>query len=162
MHGQWRGVLRAQKAAELRRDAEVAAQGHEREVDRRDALLQVRAWGGGGALSQVLVASTTAKHPAGSGPLGELGSSDSHSCHHKIHTALTRITHITLKTLDRDLDEAEEQRQAAARAHLASVDALLGLQRARVGALEARHGEGLRALLDEFERCAGWAGGKGL
>ncbi|KAI8474613.1 MAG: flagellar associated protein [Monoraphidium minutum] len=54
--------------------------------------------------------------------------------------------------LDHDLEEAEEQHQVAARAHLIAIDQLLDLQAARVAALDQQYTEGLQALQEEFER----------
>ncbi len=53
--------------------------------------------------------------------------------------------------LDRDLEEAEEQYQAAIRSHLAVVDSLLTLQYQRMRALEAEFTSDLHALQDEFD-----------
>ena len=37
----WRAILRTAKTEALRKDVEVLAQNHEREVDRKDAILQI-------------------------------------------------------------------------------------------------------------------------
>ncbi|GBF98175.1 hypothetical protein Rsub_10675 [Raphidocelis subcapitata] len=95
IHNQWRKIMRLAKVEELRREIEVLSQNHEREVDRKDAMVQM---------------------------------------------------------LDHDLEEAEEQYQQAARAHLVIIDQLLDLQHARVAALERQFNESLRSLQEEFER----------
>lgn len=54
IHNQWRKIMRVAKVEELRGEVEILSQNHEREVDRKDALVQVRpeaagprGWGGG-------------------------------------------------------------------------------------------------------------------
>lgn len=46
IHNQWRKIMRVAKVEELRGEVEILSQNHEREVDRKDALVQVgaRAW----------------------------------------------------------------------------------------------------------------------
>jgi hypothetical protein len=41
IHNQWRKIMRLAKADELRQQIEILSQNHEREVDRKDALIQV-------------------------------------------------------------------------------------------------------------------------
>ncbi|GMH33964.1 hypothetical protein BSKO_01798 [Bryopsis sp. KO-2023] len=41
IHNQWRKIKRMSKVEELKRDIEIIAQNHEREVDRKDAILQM-------------------------------------------------------------------------------------------------------------------------
>jgi hypothetical protein len=41
IHNQWRKIMRVAKVEELRGEVEVLSQNHEREVDRKDALVQV-------------------------------------------------------------------------------------------------------------------------
>ncbi len=41
IHNQWRKIMRMAKVEELRREIEVLSQNHEREVDRKDAIVQV-------------------------------------------------------------------------------------------------------------------------
>lgn len=89
----WRKIMRLVKVEALRKDVEIRAQHHERDVDRKDALLQL---------------------------------------------------------LDRDLEEAEEQFQAARRRHLAHVDKLIDLQDARLLGLEREFARELGALETEF------------
>jgi hypothetical protein len=43
IHNQWRKIMRMAKVEELRREIEILSQNHEREVDRKDAIMQVRA-----------------------------------------------------------------------------------------------------------------------
>ena len=47
INAQWRAIMRRAKVEELRREIEILSQNHEREVDRKDAIAQVR--GGGSA-----------------------------------------------------------------------------------------------------------------
>lgn len=54
IHNQWRKIMRMAKVEELRREIEILSQNHEREVDRKDAIMQVgddglgwAAWRGG-------------------------------------------------------------------------------------------------------------------
>jgi len=42
IHNQWRKIMRLAKIEELRQQVEILSQAHEREVDRKDAQLQVR------------------------------------------------------------------------------------------------------------------------
>jgi NAD(P)H-dependent FMN reductase len=42
IHNQWRKIMRMAKVEELRKQIEVLSQNHEREVDRQDAVIQVR------------------------------------------------------------------------------------------------------------------------
>jgi NAD(P)H-dependent FMN reductase len=42
IHNQWRKIMRLAKIEELRQQVEILSQTHEREVDRKDAQLQVR------------------------------------------------------------------------------------------------------------------------
>eukprot|EP00879_Flechtneria_rotunda_P018279 GHRR01019176.1.p1 GENE.GHRR01019176.1~~GHRR01019176.1.p1 ORF type:complete len:185 (+),score=71.19 GHRR01019176.1:691-1245(+) len=95
IHNQWRKIMRLAKVEDLHKQVEILSQNHEREVDRKDALVQL---------------------------------------------------------LDRDLEEAEEQHQAALRAHLLVVDSLLDLQAARLAGLEAQYNADLRELQDEFAK----------
>ena len=76
---QWRKLMRLVKVEDLRKEIEIISQNHEREVDRKDAIIQM---------------------------------------------------------LDRDLDDTEEQYQAALRAHLLIVDRLIDLHNARLGGIE--------------------------
>uniref|UniRef100_A0A7R9W0W4 Dynein regulatory complex subunit 2 n=1 Tax=Chlamydomonas euryale TaxID=1486919 RepID=A0A7R9W0W4_9CHLO len=94
IHNQWRKIMRMAKVEELRREIEILSQNHEREVDRKDAIVQ---------------------------------------------------------TLDRDLEEAEEQYSLAVRGHMMIMDSLLDLQYQRMRALEAQFEADLKALEDEFE-----------
>jgi hypothetical protein len=48
IHNQWRKIMRLGKADELRQQIEILSQNHEREVDRKDALIQVGGGGRGG------------------------------------------------------------------------------------------------------------------
>ena len=41
IHTQWRKFMRQAKVDELRRDIEILSQQHEREVDRKDAIIQM-------------------------------------------------------------------------------------------------------------------------
>ena len=41
IHNQWRKIMRLAKVEELRQQIEILSQNHEREVDRKDALIQV-------------------------------------------------------------------------------------------------------------------------
>lgn len=41
IHNQWRKIMRMAKVEELRRDIEILSQNHEREVDRKDAIVQM-------------------------------------------------------------------------------------------------------------------------
>jgi hypothetical protein len=41
IHNQWRKIMRVAKVEELRGEVEILSQNHEREVDRKDALVQV-------------------------------------------------------------------------------------------------------------------------
>ena len=41
IHNQWRRIMRMAKTEELREEIEILAQSHEREVDRKDAVIQV-------------------------------------------------------------------------------------------------------------------------
>lgn len=41
IHNQWRKIMRMAKVEELRREIEILSQNHEREVDRKDAIMQV-------------------------------------------------------------------------------------------------------------------------
>ena len=41
IHNQWRKIMRLAKGEDLRRDIEVLSQNHEREVDRKDAVIQM-------------------------------------------------------------------------------------------------------------------------
>lgn len=41
IHNQWRAIMRMAKVEELRKDIEVLSQNHEREVDRKDAIVQM-------------------------------------------------------------------------------------------------------------------------
>lgn len=41
IHNQWRKIMRVSKVDELRGEVEILSQNHEREVDRKDALVQV-------------------------------------------------------------------------------------------------------------------------
>eukprot|EP00775_Hariotina_reticulata_P008068 gene8068-8263_t len=93
IHNQWRKIMRLAKIEELRTQVEILSQTHEREVDRKDAQLQL---------------------------------------------------------LDHDLEEAEEQHQAALRAHLIVIDRLLDLQAARLAGLEAQYNSDLRDLQKEL------------
>jgi hypothetical protein len=43
IHNQWRKIMRVAKVEELRGEVEILSQSHEREVDRKDALVQVGA-----------------------------------------------------------------------------------------------------------------------
>lgn len=43
IHNQWRKIMRLAKVEELRKQIEILSQNHEREVDRKDALIQVGA-----------------------------------------------------------------------------------------------------------------------
>ncbi|KAF6253998.1 flagellar associated protein [Scenedesmus sp. NREL 46B-D3] len=81
IHNQWRKIMRLAKVDELRKQVEILSQNHEREIDRKDALVQL---------------------------------------------------------LDRDLEEAEEQHQAALRSHLMTLDSLLDLQAERLAGMEAQ------------------------
>lgn len=45
IHNQWRKIMRVAKVEELRGEVEILSQNHEREVDRKDALVQVRLGG---------------------------------------------------------------------------------------------------------------------
>ncbi|EFB19306.1 hypothetical protein PANDA_017008, partial [Ailuropoda melanoleuca] len=56
-----------------------------------------------------------------------------------------------IKSLARDLSEAEEQYAHALRSHLHSIDQLLALQRCRLGLLEESYTTELEALTKEFE-----------
>ncbi|XP_008702751.1 dynein regulatory complex subunit 2 isoform X2 [Ursus maritimus] len=56
-----------------------------------------------------------------------------------------------IKSLARDLSEAEEQYAHALRGHLHSIDQLLALQRCRLGLLEESYTTELEALTKEFE-----------
>jgi hypothetical protein len=40
IHNQWRKIMRLAKVEELRQQIEILSQNHEREVDRKDALIQ--------------------------------------------------------------------------------------------------------------------------
>lgn len=42
IHNQWRKIMRVAKVEELRGEVEILSQNHERRVDRKDALVQVR------------------------------------------------------------------------------------------------------------------------
>lgn len=44
IHNQWRKIMRLSKVEELKGQVEVLSQDHERQVDRKDALVQVRDW----------------------------------------------------------------------------------------------------------------------
>lgn len=46
IHNQWRKIMRMAKVDELRKQVEILSQNHEREVDRKDALVQVRSCSG--------------------------------------------------------------------------------------------------------------------
>ncbi|WIA15123.1 hypothetical protein OEZ85_001813 [Tetradesmus obliquus] len=93
IHNQWRKIMRLAKVDELRKQVEILSQNHEREIDRKDALVQL---------------------------------------------------------LDRDLEEAEEQHQAALRSHLMVLDSLLDLQAERLAGMEAQFNSELKELQDEF------------
>ena len=41
IHNQWRKIMRMAKVEELRKDIEILSQNHEREVDRKDAIIQM-------------------------------------------------------------------------------------------------------------------------
>jgi hypothetical protein len=41
IHNQWRKIMRMAKVEELRREIEILSQNHEREVDRKDAIVQM-------------------------------------------------------------------------------------------------------------------------
>lgn len=41
IHNQWRRIMRMAKVEQLRGQIEIVSQGHEREMDRRDAMIQV-------------------------------------------------------------------------------------------------------------------------
>jgi hypothetical protein len=41
IHNQWRKIMRMAKVEELRKEIEILSQNHEREVDRKDAIIQV-------------------------------------------------------------------------------------------------------------------------
>ena len=41
IHNQWRKIMRQSKVEELRKDIEILSQNHEREVDRKDAIVQM-------------------------------------------------------------------------------------------------------------------------
>jgi hypothetical protein len=41
IHNQWRKIMRVAKVEELQGEVEILSQNHEREVDRKDALVQV-------------------------------------------------------------------------------------------------------------------------
>ena len=43
IHNQWRKIMRLAKVEDLRKDIEILSQNHEREVDRKDAIIQVSA-----------------------------------------------------------------------------------------------------------------------
>lgn len=42
IQNQWRKIMRLAKVESLRKDIEVLSQNHERDVDRKDAIIQVR------------------------------------------------------------------------------------------------------------------------
>lgn len=46
IHNQWRKIMRVAKVEELRGEVEILSQNQEREVDRKDALVQVRSSSG--------------------------------------------------------------------------------------------------------------------
>jgi hypothetical protein len=52
IHNQWRKIMRVAKVEELRGEVEILSQNHEREVDRKDALVQVRPAGASDSSSQ--------------------------------------------------------------------------------------------------------------
>ncbi|XP_072026425.1 LOW QUALITY PROTEIN: dynein regulatory complex subunit 2-like [Amphiura filiformis] len=56
-----------------------------------------------------------------------------------------------IKSLAKDLNEAEEQYSMALRSHLQSMDALIGLQRNRLSILKSEYGEELEILKKEFD-----------
>jgi hypothetical protein len=41
IHNQWRKIMRLAKVEDLRKDIEILSQNHEREVDRKDAIIQM-------------------------------------------------------------------------------------------------------------------------
>ena len=41
IHNQWRRIMRMAKTEELRQDVEILSQSYDRNVDRKDALIQV-------------------------------------------------------------------------------------------------------------------------
>lgn len=41
IHSQWRKIMRMAKVEELRKEIEIFSQNHERDVDRKDAVIQV-------------------------------------------------------------------------------------------------------------------------
>ena len=90
---QWRKLMRLVKVEDLRQEIEVLSQGHERQVDRKDAIIQV---------------------------------------------------------LDRDLEDAEEQYQAATRGHLVMVDRLIDLHDTKLSGIELEFEKDLQDLSDEF------------
>lgn len=90
---QWRKILRLAKVESLRNDIEILSQNHERDVDRKDAIIQ---------------------------------------------------------SLDRDLEEAEEQYQTALRSHLTNIDRLIDQQDARLLALENEFEAEMTEIAAEF------------
>merc|ERR1719221_2369475 len=89
----WLKIMRSNTTKNLKKQVEIISQNHDRDVDRKDAILQM---------------------------------------------------------LDRDLDEAEEQRQVAVRSHLLNTDRLLEIQQSRLLALEHDFKRDVATLMEEF------------
>tara|TARA_B100000795_G_scaffold245498_1_gene210662 strand:- start:1226 stop:1729 length:504 start_codon:yes stop_codon:yes gene_type:complete len=117
--------MRLVKVEDLRKEIEIISQNHEREVDRKDAIIQVHP-------------ACDRTHPA------------CNRTHHRCSTSTSRVTYSSLITthhsllttyyslltthqmLDRDLEDSEEQYQMALRSHLLVVDRLIDLHNAKI------------------------------
>lgn len=155
IHNQWRKIMRVAKVEELRGEVEILSQNHEREVDRKDALVQVgmqkalaavaaacrphMGWHRGRqAVAQYAIGlSVTSKHATGR---QETNVSRKQvimpvcvcrwSSDRLVSVAPTNLVALSrlLQLLDRDLEVAEEQHQTALGTHLMVLDSLLDLQ----------------------------------
>ena len=127
IHNQWRRIMRMAKTEELKQDIEILSQSFDRNVDRKDALIQVNSCQ---PISNAR--STCAIYLA--------------KCFYPLPTTIKQISRsrsrfgyqdvCVAQALDRDLEDAEEQYGTALRGHLQVIDSLQNMQYARMKTMQ--------------------------
>ncbi len=134
IQNQWRKLMRLAKVETLRKDLEIMSQNHEREVDMKDAIIQML--------------DRDRKRQI---------SSPQFHMHVCMGVCFLCFVHASWHVLShnhwscRAVDEAEEQYQMALRSHLQNVDALIDLYNSKVRQLESEFEAEIRQMQNDFQ-----------